>query len=68
MSFGLGLNRGRIWIRPREQPQILSFQALVDFARTRLPEDATVRPVFAGPDRLSVLSVFVTFPSYQACR
>lgn len=68
MRFSPGLNRGCISIQPREGRQHLSFQGLVDFARRRLPEDATVRPVFAGPERLSVVSVLVNFPSYEACR
>lgn len=73
VRFSPGLNRGCVWIGPREPRQRLAFQALVEFARRRLPEEATVTPVFVGgvgghPDRLSVGSVFVTFPSYQACR
>lgn len=72
MRFGLGVNRGSIWIRPMENEEkrrpLLSLQSLAAFAERRLPEAATVRPVFAGADRSSVRSAFVAFPSYEACR
>ncbi len=72
VRFGLGVNRGSIWIRPMENENqrrpLLSLQDLADFSERKLPAAATVRPVFAGADRRSVRSAFVTFPSHEACR